>query len=94
MWYQQDKPNGPEYSWHENGKKKMHGQSQNGMAIGTWTEWYDNGAEAIRRPIRQRRAATVHWTFWEPSGMVKEVVEYRFGQKVSVAENPSAELNR
>src|ERR1700757_3117188 len=26
MWYELDKPNGPEYSWHENGKKKMHGQ--------------------------------------------------------------------
>ena len=93
MWYQQDKPNGPEFSWHENGKKKMHGQSTGGMATGTWTEWYDNGQKQSEGQYTNGERNGM-WTFWEPSGSIREVVEYRFGQKVSVAENPSAEFNR
>jgi hypothetical protein len=93
MWYQQDKPNGPEFSWHENGKKKMRGQSAGGLATGKWTEWYDNGQKQSEGEYASGERNGV-WTFWEPSGSVKEAVEYRMGQKMSVAENPAAEFNR
>lgn len=86
MWYENDKPNGPEYSWHENGKKKMHGQSTGGLATGRWTEWYDNGQKQSEGEYVDGERHGL-WTFWGPSGQVVENVEYRYGKKVSVAEN-------
>jgi hypothetical protein len=93
LWYENDKPSGPELSWFENGKKKMLGQSKDGLAAGKWIEWYDNGQKHSEGEyIDGERQG--QWTFWEPDGQVQEALEYRAGKKVSVAESTDTNVSR
>jgi len=93
MWYENDKPSGPELSWYENGKKKMLGQSKDGLAAGKWIEWYDNGQKHSEGEYADGERQG-QWTFWEPDGQVQEAIEYRLGKKISVAEANDTNVSR
>lgn len=84
MAFHYGKPHGAQKVWHENGKKKLHSQWENGMAQGKWTEWYDNGQIKSSGTFADGKMDG-SWKYWDTDGQVTDEVQYRAGEKVSVA---------
>ncbi len=74
---------GPTLAWHANGQRKMTGQYQNDVRVGSFFWWHENGTRALSGQYRQGDK-TGTWTWWHVNGIKSIEGTYENDEPVGV----------
>jgi antitoxin component YwqK of YwqJK toxin-antitoxin module len=76
----QDVEHGPIRSWYENGQTKMVGNLVQGVRVGRFVWWHDNGTKQLMGQYDKSGSKTGSWRWWHANGIKSIDGKYTDGQ--------------
>jgi antitoxin component YwqK of YwqJK toxin-antitoxin module len=76
----EDTEQGPIRSWYQNGQAKMIGNLEEGLRVGRFVWWHENGVKQSMGSYDAQGNKVGQWTWWHKNGMKSIVGQYKDDQ--------------
>jgi len=73
----EDSEQGPIRSWYQNGQSKMFGNLEDGLRVGRFVWWHENGVKQSMGSYDAQGQKTGQWIWWHDSGMKSIMGQYK-----------------